>query len=173
MATNETKRTPAITAAVNGLSLMLAFSDGRSLVINTDELDPAIKHYAMLHGLKQKLVDAAAISRNPETGRSATLDDKYDAVREVYNRLFEGQWNATRGDGTGSGGLLFKALCALYPTKSAEDVRAYHDKLTKAEQAALRANSKVAPIIAKLREEGESKAAKTVDSDALLSGLEG
>jgi len=172
MATNETKRIPAITAEVldDAAKLVLTFGDGRTLILGALECSEAVREQAMMHGFKQKLVDAAAISRNPDTGRSATLDDKYNAVRTVYDRLLAGQWNATRGDGTGSGGLLYRALCELYPNKSAEAVRTYHDGLTKEQQAAMRLNPKVAPIIARLRDERAPKA-KGIDSDALLAGL--
>ena len=151
--------------------LTMTFSNGETLRLDASLLTDDIQRDALMHGLKQKLSDAAAISRNPETGRSATPADKYNAVREVYDRLMAGQWNKARGDGTGSGGLLFRALCDLYPNKTPEDIRAYHDGLTKEQQAALRVNPKVAPIIARLRDERAPKA-KGVDSDALLSGLE-
>ena len=148
--------------------LALTFEHGKVLRINVrDLIDPIVMH-ATLHGLKQKLVDAGALSRNPDTGRSATIDDKYNAVREVYDRLLAGNWNKGRGDGqaTGNGGLLFRALCQMYPGKTPEALRAFLDGKTKSECAALRATPKIAAIIDTLRAPSGD-----VDTDDLLSEL--
>lgn len=169
---NNTTRTPAIETLVDTTGLALTFSNGETLRVNLRELSDDIITQATLHGLKQKLVDAAAISRNPETGRSATVDDKYNAVREVYDRLLSGQWNKVRGDGTGTGngGLLFRALCQLYADKTPEAIREFLGKKDAKEQAALRALPKVAKIIDELR---AAKARDDIDTDALLGELEG
>ena len=162
------KRTPAITATSDDYGILLAFSNGTGLHLKISELSGEIQHHAMLHGLKQKLVDAAAISRNPDTGRSATIDDKYNAVREVYDRLLGGNWNKGRGDGSssGNGGLLFRALCQMYPNKTPEALRAFLDGKTKSECAALRATPKIAAIIDTLRAPSGD-----VDTDGLLAEL--
>lgn len=180
MATNDAKRAvAAIEASViaegdmANASLRLRFANGA--VIQLDpyiDLTPEMRHAAMLHGLKQKLVDAAAISRNPDTGASATVADKYAAVKEVYDRLLTGQWNKPRGDGTSAeGGLLYRALCKMQPGKPAEAIRAWLDARTKEEQAALRVNPAVKAVIDELRPKGgvaaEEKAA------VLLSELDG
>ena len=169
----DTTRTPAITATTTdaeGISpmLTLSFSSGETLTLEPRNLTGSIQMQAMLHGLKQKLVDAAAISRNPDTGRSATIDDKYNAVREVYDRLLAGNWNKGRGDGSssGNGGLLFRALCQMYPGKTPEALRAFLDGKTKSECAALRATPKIAAIIDTLRAPSGD-----VDTDDLLAEL--
>lgn len=147
--TNETARTPAIDATTNAdaLTVTLAFSNGQTLSIDATTLSGDIQAMATLHGLKQKLVDAAAISRNPDTGRSATIDDKFAAVKEVYDRLLAGQWNKTREGGSVKGGLLFRALCILYADKTPEAIRAFLEKKTAAEKTALRNTAKIADII--------------------------
>lgn len=172
--TNETKRNvPAIEAAINDVTgvLVLTFSNGRDITVKADELAVGIQRYAMLHGLKQKLVDAAAITRNPDTGRSATIEDKFEAVKEVYDRLLAGQWNKARGDGTGSGGLLFKALCRVYPTKTPDAIREFLAKKSDAEKTALRGNPKIAEAIAAIRAEAGTTA--NIDTDGLLDELAG
>ncbi len=184
---NDTARTPAIEATVystyrnqlsdatapnwesaDGGALELKFANGEAILLTTNNLSPGIQMQAMVHGLKQKLVDAAAISRNPDTGRSATIDDKYNAVREVYDRLLAGNWNKGRGDGSssGNGGLLFRALCQMYPGKTPEALRAFLDGKTKSECAALRATPKIAAIIDTLRAPSGD-----VDTDDLLAEL--
>lgn len=177
-ATNNTTKPSAISAAVKIVgdigALGLTFANGQRLDLATDQLSQDILLQATLHGLKQKLVDAAAISRNPETGRSATVADKYEAVKEVYDRLLAGEWNKRRasGEGQSTGGLLFKALCRMFATKTPDDIRAFIAAKTKEEQAALRANAKVAAIIAEIKAE-EAKDTDTSASDNLLAGLEG
>ena len=175
--TNDVKRTPAVAVDVmmntsrmgdpnNGLRL--AFANGQTLSLQLADLNEGVIAYAVLHGLKQKLVDAAAIARNPDTGRSATIEDKYEAVKAVYDRLLSGLWNAPRGEGgTGTGGLLFRALCRMYPAKTPEALREFLSTKTAAEQAALRKNPRVAAIIDELR-----AATATDDGEELLSELE-
>lgn len=178
--TNETKRNAAITATItrNGGEmdgndgLRLTFSNGLELVLQTRDLSPSIIAQAVLHGLKQKLVDAAAISRNPETGRPATVMDKYEAVKVVYDRLLAGQWNATReGGGTATGGLLLQALCRMYAgRKTAEELKAFLADKTDAEKAALRKNPRIAQHIADIR--AEQAKDDGIDSDDILAGLD-
>ena len=167
----DTKRNATITAAINGNTLTLTFANGATLTMRGDALNSDVQQYAMMHGLKQKLVDAAAISRNPETGRAATVEDKYQAVKVVYNRLLGGQWNATREGGGNAGGLLAQALTRMYAgRKTAEDIKAFLAEKTDAEKTALRKNPRVAQIIEEIRAE-QGKAAN-IDTDELLGELE-
>lgn len=171
---NETKRTPAVEATISleANTLELAFATGDSLTVRVDDLAGDIRRMAVLHGLKQKLVDAAAISRNPDTGRSATAQDKYEAVRAVYDRLVAGAWNATRGEGAGGqGGLLFRALCRMYPAKTPQALREFLAAKSPAEQAALRKNPRVAQIIDDIRAEAANGDAP--DTDGMLDELNG
>lgn len=172
----KTTSTPAIAAEINAdnTALVLTFSHGESLTIKPADLSPTIVAQAVMHGLKQKLVDAAAISRNPETGRAASVADKFDAVKEVYDRLLAGEWNKRREGGAGgsAGGLLFRALCRMYAgKKTPDDIKAFLDAKTDAEKAALRKNSKVAAIIEEIR--AESAKPGETDTDELLADLEG
>ena len=168
---NETKRIPAINAEIVGETLRLVFANGETLELNSLTLTPAITRAAIMHGLKQKLVDAAAISRNPDTGRSATIEDKYEAVKTVYDRLLSGLWNAPRGEGGApSGGYLLQALCRLYPAKSVENLRAFLEGKTDKEKAALRKNPRVAEIIEAIKAEN-AKPDENAGED-LLSELE-
>lgn len=144
----------------------LKFSNGTTLRVDGSDLDQGnVAEACMWHGLKQKLVDAAAIARNQETGKSATVDDKYNAVLAVFERLLSGQWNAPRAEGTGAGGLLLRAM-VQHTGKSHEDIKTFLDGLTTEQQNALRKNPKIAAIIATLKP--EAKANPSIDSDALL-----
>lgn len=167
----------AIEADVNNEagSLRLKFANGEEIAFHISEMSASIVHAAAMHGFKQKLVDAAAISRNPDTGASATVADKFAAVNAVYQRLLAGEWNAKRGEGGASAGsLLFRALVRVYPNKTAEELRGFIDGLDKSKQAALRANPKIAPVIEAIKAEDAAKAgdAGANESDDLLAGLE-
>ena len=137
-------------------ALVLSFAHGKELTIKARDLTNEVMEYAIFHGLKQKLVDAAAIGRNPETGRSASIEDKYQAVWTVYDRITRlGEWNAVRGEGgTGTGGLLFAALCRMYAgRKTEEELRDWLGTKDKKAQAALRKNPKIADLIETIKAE--------------------
>ena len=169
MNTETTKRTPAITAAIDGMMLTFTGDNGRVLAIDARTLSTSSLDAAIMHGLKQKVGDAAAISRNPETGRSASTDDKFDAMVEVVKRLELDHWNKPResGDGAGAGGLLFKALCRVKADKTPAEVKAYLDGRSKEEQAALRKVPVIAAAIDAIR--AESAKAAGIDGEALLA----
>lgn len=164
-------QTAAVSASINDATMVLTltFKDGRTLDIDALSLNEDIRNAALLHGLKQKLVDAAAIGRDTETGRSATLSDKYEAVREVYDRITGpvGTWNKIRaaGDGVQSGGLLVRAIMQL-SGKAREEVVAQLDAMSKEQRTALRANKRVAEVIATFKDTSDT-------SDELLASIIG
>ena len=167
-----TKRA-AISADIFNTTLTITFSDGRDMAIDITKLDPKIQHQAMLHGLKQKLVDAAAIARSLETGRSASLDDKYLAVREVFDRLTgpSPTWNKERAAnvvGTGQN-ILVHALMKM-TGKDKTYVDDFLASKTKEERLAMKSNPKVLAIIAELQ---AARGTGGVDTDALLGELGG
>ena len=174
----QAKRNAAITATIvtneqdsRPCALHLKFSNGQELAITAGQLSNHVMEYAIFHGLKQKLVDAAAISRNPETGRAATVEDKYQAVKTVYDRLLSGQWNSTREGGGNAGGLLLQALVRMYAgRKTPDELKAFLADKTDAEKTALRKNPRVAAIIEEIR--AETGKAASIDTDELLGELE-
>lgn len=178
--TETTKRVPAIaveTLATGtetnpmpyGLNLKSAMGD--KLNVTVDELNAQMQAYCMVHGLKQKLIDAAAISRDAKTGKSATVADKWNAMMDVYQRLIAGQWFAER-EGGGTGSLLFAALCRMQPEKSPEAIQTWLSAKDDKQRKALEGNPKVAAIIAEIRTERAKATAGDVDSDALLAELD-
>ncbi len=178
MTNTNTKRNAVITATIvtsekdgRPCALHLRFVNGQELALTASQLTHSVMEYAIFHGLKQKLVDAAAISRNPETGRPASPDDKFQAVKAVYDRLLAGQWNAQREGGGGGGGLLLQALCRMFAgRKTPEDIKAFLAEKTDAEKAALRKNPRVAQVIEEIRAE-QGKVAN-IDTDELLGELD-
>ena len=178
-ANTETKRIPAVTCTVeydqngNTVRQCYQFANDSQITVTAGAFPHAIWEHAKWHGIKQKLMDAAALSRNPETGRSATIGDKYDAMKTVFDRMsIDGQWNAvTRGpSGPKIDGTLLMALVRLYPAKSPAALREYLGGKSTAEQTAMRGNPKIAPMIAIIV--AEMAAAANTDFDAQLAGLE-
>ena len=171
MATTEQKKD--IEAREENGTLVLTFRHGEVLRVHPETLNPEIQRMAMLHGLKQKLVDAAAISRDTATGRAATIATKYDAVREIFDRITgeTPSWNKPRAGGAGGqGGLLARAI-ARYKNVPVEAAKAYLERLTDAQKQALRVDPRIATIINELRAESAKPAG--IDTDALLGGLGG
>jgi hypothetical protein len=143
--------------------------------VNTVEINPNLLNMAACHGIKQKCIDAAAISRNPDTGKSATVADKWAALGRVVDRITsdDGTWNEAREGGGNQGGLLLRALMRLQPNKTKEQLVAWLEGKADKEQAALRANPKIAPIIAELKAEQDRKNAdQEFDTDAALDELQ-
>lgn len=165
------KSTSVVSANIDRQLLTINVDGAGTIAVDLEELGGEIVRFAAMHGLKQKICDAAAIPRDLETGKSATPQQKYEAMLRVVETLRRGEWNAARGEGGGvKGGLLFRALCRMQPSKTPEEIRAFLDKRTKEEQAALRKNARVAAIIAELQ--AESAKSVDVDTDELLSELE-
>jgi hypothetical protein len=129
--------------------------NGQELTAKLDELSAHLFAEAAAHGMSQKLGDAAALSRNPETGQSASVADKWQAVAAIFNRIFTDQeWNMER-EGGGQGSLLLRALIRYYDgKKTAEDVKTWLETKTKEEQNALRKNPKIATLILEIQAEG-------------------
>ena len=156
-------------------TLILEFRHGETLRVHPESLAPEIQRAAMLHGLKQKLVDAAAISRDTATGRAATIVTKFDAVKEIFDRITGAggetpSWNKPRAGGAGGqGGLLARAI-ARFKNVEVSAARAYLDRLTDAQKQALRVDPRIATIINELRMESAKPAG--IDTDALLGGLD-
>lgn len=119
----------------------------QSFEMPTEGLAEDVVQSAFLHGLVQKISDRAAIGRDPETGASATPEEKFAAMKECAERLMSGgPWNAVATGGTGStGGLLFRAMKTLYPN-------AWSDRVTFAAYIAEKAISETARLGVKVTE---------------------
>ena len=171
MAIVTTGKTPFITTDIFGSILTLTFSTGETLEVDVMQMSVEMQKQAMLHGMKQKLVDAAAIARNTETGQSASVQDKYDAVREVYMRIVRNlspSWNKVKSEGTATGNsLLVRALMQM-TGKNRNQIDQFLEAKTKEEKAALTSNAKVAAIIATLR---AATVDTSIDTDDMLADL--
>lgn len=160
----QTTTTRDITAKidVDALTLTITGSNGKTLAMHRADFNQQIQSMATLHGLKQKIVDAAAMSSG------ATIDEKWGAMVEVFNRLRDGEWNKRRESGEPRGGLLFNALVRAYPQRKPEEIREFLSKKSRTEQNAMLNNSRLRPHVDAIRAE----MAKNIESDELLDELE-
>jgi hypothetical protein len=150
----------------------------RLITLDMSKVHEKVRTYAAFHGMKQRLVDVAAMSRDTKTGLPATPTEKAEAIAELAE-YYEGgaeDWNRKGASTTGAkGGFLFEALVQVYGPgtatgKAEADIRVWLDGLDDKAQAALREDDTIAPVIAAIkakRAEGKPK----VDTKAILGGL--
>lgn len=141
-----------------------------ALFLNMDNVSQDVANRAAIHGMIQRISDAAAIPRNTETGQSATPEEKYEAMRKLVEHYESGttEWSRKPAAGEGSkGGLLFKALCIMSPSKSPDEIRDWMASKTKAQLAVIRTSAKVAAVIDSIRPKDES-----IDVDAMMDELD-
>lgn len=141
------------------------------------ELSHTVRERAMVHGLIQRISDAAALSRDPDTGKPATPQAKFDEMARLvaHYRTGTGDWSIRREGGGGEsreGGVTLRALANVQKT----DVATMREKIermaekngttTRAILAKLATQSAVAAEIARLK-----SATVAVDADELLAEL--
>lgn len=61
-----------------------------TLVVYPDKMSAECRAYAMGHGIDQRVCDAAALSRDTSTGKSATPQEKFEAMRRIVDHLNSG-----------------------------------------------------------------------------------
>lgn len=137
------------------------------------KVHPNNAQHAAMHGFIQRISDAAAMSRDTKTGEAASPADKLEAMRRLVAHYESGtpEWSRVREAGP-KGGLLFDALCEVYGHKKAPtEIREWLDTLSDKEQAALREDDTIAPVIARIKAE-RAKDAPKMDTKAILAGLQ-
>ena len=173
-----------ISATRMGNVLTLMVGRAGAISLNLDTLSPAISRRAMVHGLVQKISDAAAIPKDElPFGDAAIAAVKLAAMQKVADRLAAAtsgdEWNAKSGDGSGAvAGVIFRAYAEFIKTMAAkrekpvpsdDDIRAAYDAKSRADQLALRNIPEIATIIVRMKAEAGKSVA--VDGDALLADL--
>lgn len=166
----EQKKTPFISFEVitdglrHGESPILGIvCNGKEYQLNFDQLPKELRLQAEFHGFRQKLADACAAPKGtPASYRVAEFEAVLDNIKNNHS------WNRRKGEseGVGRGSLLYKALLRLGYKE--EKIVPYLENLDKAQQAALRAQSKVAQAILEIKAEEGDQAL----GDSLLEGLE-
>lgn len=144
----------------------------QSLVLTLSELSPEVLHMAALHGLSQKIGDAAS-------GYAKSGIDPLAAMGAVIDQLREGNWNkpSLGGSGTAQANLLAEALSRAMDKPVADCIKAI-DGLDDEQKKALRKRPIVAAKIAEIQAERKAaqmdslkKAAKGDKLDDILADL--
>jgi hypothetical protein len=128
---------------------------------------------AAIHGLKQRVSDAAAQSRDPKTGASASAHDKLAAMAAIVDHYNSGssEWRLKGGDRIGTDEvLLARALAEVYPDRDVAKLRAYVGGLTKPERTKLLMTGAIKVAADRLRTADVET--MEIDTDALLAKLD-
>ena len=127
-----------------------------------------IQRQAMIHGLAQKLGDAAAKKRDEITGKPAPLSEKYDAIKAVMDNLLAGRWNMAAG-GVSNHAITPERITVLARMfgKSEADITVWCKNRTEAQLAAAFTSPKFVLELATYRAERS-----TDDSDDVFEGLD-
>ncbi len=140
------------------------------ITLKIGNLAPQITERAMLHGLIQRVSDAAAISRDTKTGKSATPADKLAAMSEIVEHYNAGssEWRIARAAGDGIGrSYLLMALVELYPKRDRNELSTWLKARTAEERRGLELDPTVKPVIDRMRAQSVGQ----VDTGSLLAGL--
>jgi hypothetical protein len=117
---------------------------------------------AACHGAEQKFGDSYAGLDD--------IEDMIAATDKVQENLDNGDWNSrVEGSGIAGSSVLARALAEL-TGKTLDDIKAWLKPKTQADKMALRASSKLKPIIDRLEAEKVAKASK-VDTGSLLAEI--
>ena len=142
------------------------------LVLELANLSDQVKIRALVHGLVQRVSDAAAIPRSTETGKSATPGEKMEAMKALVEHYNSGssEWRLARVAGASEGrSYLLNALCELFPSKARAELGEGLKKLSAVERKALEMDARVKPLIEKQQAAG----LRGIDTDSLIDELRG
>lgn len=167
-----------ITTALNDEGKTLTFSvlGAGELHLDLTALGKAVIERALVHGMKQRISDAAAIPCNPETGKPATPQEKFEAMQALVEHYNSGtdEWAIGRvgGGGAPRAANTLQAIANVY-SLDLDGARAYVEKTAakrgidyKAALALWKSSDKIAEELARM-----AAAKSKVDADGLLDEL--
>lgn len=162
--------TRVISKEVDETGVTFTVKDQGKLRVSFSNLSRAVKDRALAHGIVQRVVDAAALSRDGTSGKSATPQQKYLAMKEIVDHLMSGteNWTLAREQESPFVSLLTICLMEVYPERSEEQIREWVKKRSAAERKAMLASSKIKPIAERI----ESEKLSHIDAEELLSDLD-
>lgn len=166
------KSNSIVTHAVEGTVITFNVIGAGALKLDTAGISPQVRERAMIHGLIQRVCDAAALSRDTTTGKAASPLDKLEAMKGIVDHYASGalEWSRKREGVQGLGGegaLLLAVLLKVFPGKDEGKVREYVKARSKEERIALLNSKDLKPAADALR----SEAVKGIDTDSLLADL--
>lgn len=159
--------------------LTFTFTGVGEFKFDPDKVSAENRARAMIHGFEQRIRDAAALSVDRDTGRSASAETKFDAAKRIADHLMSGttEWNLKPAASTGvDAGLTLMAIMRVFKKTLDEAETVLAATMTKKEidrTAALKlwAGSKqVAAAILTIKTE---RLQSTEDADELLDEIMG
>src|SRR5208337_2188883 len=127
----------------------------RPVTVYTERCHKDILSYAVIHGIKARVQDGAALMKD-EHGRSASWADKAQAMQDIADHLMSGtaEWNMRGGArvGTSDIALLVSALMELKPNTTREELVAWVKSKAPEVRAALMLDARVKPIMDRMRQ---------------------
>jgi hypothetical protein len=149
--------------------MVFAVLGAGTLTLEMGKLSAAVLARAALHGMKQRVSDAAAIPCDRETGRPATPEEKFAAMKELVDHYMTGtgEWNRARAAGSGGGrdtsGITLQAMRRVWPDRDCEELVFKLERrrvITRREAyAAFAKTREVAAMIAQIKSEGANMSA--------------
>lgn len=148
------------TLAVNGRIVTVAYPTiGKSVALDCDKMNAAMQEAAMLHGIGQKLGDAAS---------GGTPSEKFEMACRIRDSILSGRWTLeTREVDTTA--IVIEAVARVMKKKPAQ-VEAVLKAITDEEDRETRVkewrtNLKVKAMIATIRAEAANAAAEDAEDD--------
>lgn len=147
---------------------------GHSLRFTLSKAGNGQKQYAALHGFNQRIGDAGALGFDKSTGKFASMDDKFAAMKEVCDWCESGsdEWDMPRSasgprmDSTVE--ILVRALLEQKPSRDPVAMRLKVKAMTIAQRKAMMASEALKEIVARI----EAENLKSVDVTELFEGLD-
>lgn len=180
MAKSDKKRVNSIITVTRwDNKLKFAFTGVGDFTFDPDKVSAENRARAMVHGFEQRVRDAAALSVDRDTGKSATAQAKFDAAKRIADHLMSGatEWNLKPAATGGlDAGLVIMAIMRVFRKSldEAETVIATTMSKKGIERAAalkLWANSK--QVAAAMLEIKTERLNTTEDADDLLDEIMG
>jgi hypothetical protein len=142
-----------------------------TLTLDLTRVSDACRTYAVYHGFGQRIGDAAALERAQRGGKSASAQEKWNALKVLVDHYNSGaeSWSPKRSESVGSDELLLaRALQIVYPEKDAEHIRAKVSGMNKMQRTALMTQHAEIRAAVELI---QAEQVKDIDVESLLEGL--
>ena len=146
-----------IRATITGSVLTIVHGEDK-LVLDAMTLTPELQTYAMVHGIKQRIMDTGAVSKG------ATAAERFTMMGRTLGILRDEKVWSLRGEGgDNEGGLFFRAVCKMHSGLSPEKVAAWLDQMPKETILKMRAAPKYKMVMAELKLADDPDHAETVE----------
>ena len=141
------------------VQVRLDFRNGETRLFT---IPAALLHKFAAHGAEQKLGDAMS--------GLASVEDGVMAVDELIDRLYQGEWNASRAASEFAGASVLVRALAELKSQPIDKVREFVKTKSQTKRTALKNVPAVKAIIERIESEKIAKAGG-VNTDELLAGL--